>query len=115
VDSGSGTGKCKCPTELTQGALTHQEVCKETGKRDGLEIVEAKRKQPGLRDQSFPHCLFLAGEDTSQQTENLNQLLSPQGARTSGNQGCNCREGLSLLFSSPLQTFTPTFTEWFFS
>lgn len=64
----SGTGKHKCPAESTQGTLTYQEVCEEIGKLKGLETAEAMRKKPMLRDQAFPHCLFLAGDDMSQQT-----------------------------------------------
>lgn len=68
----SETGKHKCPAESTQGTLTYQEACEEIeerGRFNGPEVVEAMREKPMLRDQSFPHCHFLAGEDTSQQTD----------------------------------------------
>lgn len=60
-------------TEPTQGTVTYQEVCEEIGKLHVLKTVAAMRKKAILRDRSFPHCLFLAGEDVSQQTDR-NQL-----------------------------------------
>lgn len=67
-------------------------------------------------EKSFPHCLFLEGEDMTQQTDGkLEPTLSPQSTRTSGNQGHNCWEGLFSLLppTTTLQTFTPTFTRSF--
>lgn len=65
----NGTGKHSCPVESTQGTLTYQEVWEDIGKLNGLKTVEATRKKSMLRHQSFPLCLFLAGEDMSQQAD----------------------------------------------